>query len=148
MNAVTKEFVLAGKAIFTIQPPAGVAEKAHYTFKVTHKEASERWPEAYFVSLLTGPENTSDYTYVGMLEAGSGLLRLTAKSALGGDSYPVRLLERVLARVWAGEQAVIQAAGYALHHEGKCGRCGRLLTVPASIESGIGPECALIMAAA
>jgi hypothetical protein len=27
-------------------------------------------------------------------------------------------------------------------HEGKCCRCGRKLTVPASIASGIGPECA------
>jgi hypothetical protein len=26
-------------------------------------------------------------------------------------------------------------------HEGKCGKCGRTLTVPSSIESGIGPEC-------
>lgn len=26
-------------------------------------------------------------------------------------------------------------------HEGKCGRCGRQLTVPESIESGFGPEC-------
>lgn len=26
-------------------------------------------------------------------------------------------------------------------HEGLCGRCGRRLTVPASIESGFGPEC-------
>jgi hypothetical protein len=27
-------------------------------------------------------------------------------------------------------------------HEGRCGRCGRRLTVPESIESGLGPECA------
>jgi hypothetical protein len=26
-------------------------------------------------------------------------------------------------------------------HEGKCGKCGRQLTVPSSIETGIGPEC-------
>jgi predicted metal-dependent hydrolase len=35
--------------------------------------------------------------------------------------------------------------GFNVHHEGKCGRCGRLLTVPSSIESGIGPECSKIM---
>jgi hypothetical protein len=29
-----------------------------------------------------------------------------------------------------------------LWHEGRCGRCGRRLTVPESIASGIGPECA------
>jgi hypothetical protein len=28
-----------------------------------------------------------------------------------------------------------------IHHEGKCCRCGRKLTVPRSIELGIGPEC-------
>ena len=27
-------------------------------------------------------------------------------------------------------------------HAGRCGRCGRRLTVPASIASGFGPECA------
>lgn len=27
-------------------------------------------------------------------------------------------------------------------HEGSCGRCGRKLTVPSSIETGLGPECA------
>jgi hypothetical protein len=26
-------------------------------------------------------------------------------------------------------------------HEGRCGRCGRALTVPESVERGIGPEC-------
>jgi len=26
-------------------------------------------------------------------------------------------------------------------HEGVCGKCGRKLTVPESIESGFGPEC-------
>jgi hypothetical protein len=27
-------------------------------------------------------------------------------------------------------------------HEGRCARCNRRLTVPASIASGFGPECA------
>jgi hypothetical protein len=26
-------------------------------------------------------------------------------------------------------------------HEGTCGKCGRALTVPSSIENGLGPEC-------
>jgi len=28
-----------------------------------------------------------------------------------------------------------------VYHEGRCGRCGRKLTTPASIEAGFGPEC-------
>ena len=27
-------------------------------------------------------------------------------------------------------------------HSGSCGRCGRKLTVPESIDTGLGPECA------
>jgi hypothetical protein len=27
-------------------------------------------------------------------------------------------------------------------HSGRCGRCGRTLTTPDSIERGLGPECA------
>jgi hypothetical protein len=26
-------------------------------------------------------------------------------------------------------------------HEGRCGKCGRTLTVPDSIANGLGPEC-------
>ena len=29
----------------------------------------------------------------------------------------------------------------SVHHAGRCGRCGRKLTVPTSIESGFGPDC-------
>ena len=28
-----------------------------------------------------------------------------------------------------------------IYHDGRCGKCGRQLTVPASIETGFGPEC-------
>src|ERR1019366_4832357 len=38
-------------------------------------------------------------------------------------------------------------ANLEVWHEGKCGRCGRKLTVPESIERGIGPECERLMAA-
>jgi hypothetical protein len=30
---------------------------------------------------------------------------------------------------------------FEVWHEGKCGKCGRALTVPSSILTGIGPEC-------
>jgi hypothetical protein len=32
-----------------------------------------------------------------------------------------------------------------VYHNGRCAKCGRTLTVPASIESGIGPECSKII---
>lgn len=140
-----KEFVTAGRAVFTLEVPETFQKqfdtKPHYTYRVRHKEASRDWPEAYFVQLLTGPENTKDFSYIGMLNPDSGELRLTAKSPLKDDSWPVKLFRRTTTNIWANTQDRITSAGFKLHHEGRCGRCGRVLTVPSSIESGIGPEC-------
>ena len=101
----------------------------------------------FFVSLLTGPQNESDYSYIGVLNPKTGEVRLTKASKFSEGTMVVRLLRRTLARVWAGEQEAIEAAGFRVHHEGRCCRCGRTLTVPSSVESGIGPECAEMMAA-
>ena len=139
--AINKAFVLAGDATFTVALPDG----GHYTYRVQHIKANDRWPESYFVKLLTGPDNESSYTYMGKLDPVSSLTHTTAKSAYRDDSLVVRLLNRVLARVWANDHAAYETHGYRTHHEGRCGRCGRKLTVPSSIESGIGPECARIM---
>jgi hypothetical protein len=145
--SITKQFVLAGNACFTIEVPAGTTKKdgtaadPHYTFLVERVPASDRFPEAYFIKYLSGPDNTTDFLYVGKLNPTTGQVALTNKSKLPPTSFRFRLLNRVLARVWAGDQEVVEKAGYGLHHEGKCGRCGRRLTVPASIKEGIGPEC-------
>lgn len=138
---LTKEFFLAGAATFTIEVPAG-GPKSHYTYRINKVEASGNFTQdAYFVNLLTGPDNDSDYTYLGMLKAETGELILTRKSAFAASTFPVRLVHRTFARVWANEQDVIVQAGFKLHHEGRCGRCNRLLTTPESCERGIGPEC-------
>lgn len=149
---LTSEFVTAGRAVFTIELPAAFSAEhdcpPHYTFRVSKKAATAQYAEAYFVGLLTGADNENDFSYLGMLNAATGEVRLTAKSRMTEDAWPVRIIRRVLARLWAGEADAIEAAGWRLHHEGRCGRCGRTLTVPASVESGIGPECAAKMAAA
>lgn len=140
---ITKDFVLAGKAVFTLKCPAGFGEgKPHYTYRVKHKEADGTFPEAWFVSLLTGPDNTRDYTYIGMLLPHSGQVQPTKKSKYTLESMPVKLINRVLYRVWADQQQAILDAGFDLHHEGRCACCGRALTTPESILTGIGPVCA------
>lgn len=138
---ITREFVLAGKALFTIELPAGTDHQPHYTFKVTKKEASGQFPEAYFIALLSGPNNETDYTYVGMLDKKTADVRLTRKSAYPEDSFPVRLVKRILARVWANDHSAYEQHGYRMHHSNKCGKCGKTLTTPESVECGIGPEC-------
>lgn len=146
---LNKNYVLAGKATFTVQVEPEFARKfelkPHYTYRVTRKEASLRYPEAYFVKLLTGPDNESSYSYLGMLNKRTGEVTLTKASKMTRNSWPVSILVRVMAAMWSDEPNKVEAAGWKVHHEGTCGRCGRTLTTPESVERGIGPECAEIM---
>lgn len=149
---ITKEFILAGRAVFTLQchpgyqPSKDYVVKDHYTYRVWHKAADETHKNAWFVQLLTGPDNSNDYTYLGMLYPGvinekSVTLTLTKASKYHEKCAPVALLRRVLQRVWNDEQHLIEEAGFKLFHTGRCGKCGRVLSVPKSILTGIGPEC-------
>lgn len=131
---ITKEFITAGRAVFTVENPTG----EHYTFQVAKKESPGRDP-IYFAYLLTGPDNTSDYTYLGVFDVRSGDVRLTAKSRMNEESTPVRVIRWVSSIVWRGRSL---PEGYAARHEGRCGRCGRVLTTPESISLGLGPHCA------
>jgi len=130
-----RQFMLGGRAVFTLQ---GIRDR--YTYRVNRKDAEpgSRWTEpAYFVALLTGPDNTADFTYIGMLDVRTGAIRLTRASKYAADSQPVKAFHWAAGRVWRGVS--IEPARF--YHEGRCGRCGRVLTVPSSIESGFGPEC-------
>jgi hypothetical protein len=148
---VSQVYILAGSATFTIGlPAAGVAgsERSHYTYRVRRIEATNRYPEAFFVDLLVGPDNTDDYAYMGKLDPFTGQVAATAKSAIRfSNSLALRLLNRVLARVWSDDHAAYELHGYTTQHCGHCGRCGRLLTTPDSVSSGFGPECRKIVAA-
>lgn len=143
MFNLNREFILAGKAIFTLEIPEYFQIqngcKPHYTYRVTHKEANGRFPEAYFVSMLTGPDNTSDYSYIGMLAKETGEIWFTAKSPR--ENMPIRLLRRAISNVWNGTIDNLHQYGFHVHHESRCGRCARMLTTPQSVESGYGPEC-------
>ena len=53
-NQITSPtFFEGGKAIFTVSNPKG----EHYTFQIKHKKNTP-----FFVSLLTGPDNISNFT--------------------------------------------------------------------------------------
>ncbi len=139
---ITSTFVLAGNSTFTIKSPDGT----HRTYKVERVEGNDRFPKpAYFVKTLTGPDNTNDYTYLGKLDDFTGQVVTTAKSKSWEGTMRLRLLNRVLLRVWGNEGKLITDAGYDVMHAGTCGRCGRKLTTPDSLETGIGPECRKIL---
>jgi len=132
---IDTKFVTAGKAIFTIQNPKG----ERYTFKVTRKESKYGPGNVFFLSLMTGPDNESSYTYMGLLNPETGEIRVTQKGAWQDGSTEVKVARWSLGLLWGNGTL---PEGYGLHHAGRCGRCGKTLTVPESIETGFGPECA------
>lgn len=137
---VTKDWVTAGKAIFTVYNGKG----DHYTYQVKRKDSDDPVrPPVWFVSLLTGPDNYDDYTYLGCLNAGTGAIRLTRASRLPANSTPVAVVNWALRIVWAGGNF---PSGYGIKGEGRCGRCGHKLTHPDGVADdgyrrGFGPHC-------
>jgi hypothetical protein len=127
-------FVLAGKATLTL-----VSEKtgARYTYKVTRIKAEDDPPaELWFVKVMYGPDNEEDFVYIGCIRPNTGFYP-TRKSKLAPDDIRVRTWK------WFWNKISMQRMPDKVEvwHEGRCCRCGRKLTVPASIDNGIGPEC-------
>ena len=139
-----RRLLFAGDCTFTV-----VSQKSgeRRTFRIAAAKPDARYPTrgpAWFASVLTGPDNGSDYTYVGMLTAGTaGIvpgLRLTAKSTMRDDSPPVAGL-RWLLDVLRRDHTALWARAEVWHAD-TCARCGRALTDPASIARRLGPTCA------
>jgi hypothetical protein len=130
-----KTYMLAGHAKLTL---TSERTGARYTYKIDRaKDRDSGEPKnVWFVSLLTGQDNTSDYNYMGMLNA-DGSFRTTAKSRLPADSKPVLGFAYLVNNLMADRMP----PQMEVRHEGTCGRCGRALTVPESVDRGIGPEC-------
>lgn len=131
-----KTFLMAGRALFTVE---NTATGGRFTYKVTKAKENPNHPgEAWFVSVLTGPDNESNYAKCGMLRGGNfrgyrGSLGMDAKSFVAFGWFWNRLRE--------GKEL---PASVVVRHAGRCCRCGRVLTVPESIDrmGGLGPECA------
>lgn len=123
-------FILAGDAIFTI---TNTKTGNRATYKVVKHADKDLW----FVRYLAGADNDNDYRYLGIINERHNF-SLTAKSAAGHDA----LVTRCFAWTWARLSTNMALPSHVeIWHEGRCGRCGRRLTVPESIASGFGPEC-------
>lgn len=135
---ITRDFLTAGNAIFTVSNPTG----KYYTYRVTAPDYQRKDKPIWFVSVLTGPDNTRDYTYLGIL-LNNGLVKCTTKSKFKDGSISFDVAKWAINLIWNAYSlpSYSLASGYKIEHIGQCGRCGRPLTTPESLESGIGPIC-------
>jgi hypothetical protein len=96
----------------------------------------------FFVSVLIGQSNTEDYSYVGVVDKRDSdfSFRLTKGSKLKEDTTCVMAFMVFLNNL----QKNYITPNMNFYHMGYCGRCGRVLTTPSSVDRGIGPYCATI----
>lgn len=143
--------------------------EVRFTYRVQRAEGEDQ-DRPWFVKVLTGPDNVRDYQFAGSIfphEAGELEYRHSFKARIGQDAPSVVAINWLVDRLSAIRQLEAEKVGADLFrqdvigdevlphvqalgkvevwHEGRCGRCARRLTVPASILIGIGPECAEIM---
>lgn len=129
-----KNFILGGKATVTLESKA---TGKWFTFKIRkHKNDATN---LYFVSLLQGPNNNTDYGYLGTIFNGDNF-RLTSKSRISNEAVSFKAFDWAFKYVMFGSDKLLDKIN--IFHSGTCGRCGRKLTVPESITTGLGPECA------
>lgn len=123
-------FAFAGNALFTVESKA---TGTRFTVKI--RQPKENGP--HFCSVLTGPNNENDFEFVGTVFP-SGDYRHGKRSRITEVAPSAKAVRWIVERALLGKPL----NGCEVFHSGKCGKCGRTLTVPESIESGIGPECA------
>jgi hypothetical protein len=130
LNGTTKQFILAGNATFTVK---NADTGNRFTFKVQTKKNAP-----HFVRVLTGPNNDdwTNYTFLGTI-FDSKDYRHGKRSRISTDAQSAK----VFAWFWTSLLTDKLPDCIEVHHEGRCGRCGRKLTVPESIQSGFGPDC-------
>lgn len=131
--------MLAGNAIVTL-----VSKKTgeRFTYRIRNPKL-ESATSVYYVDVLTGPNNEADYTPLSVLALENGQLHnyRASISRIGNDA------PSAIAFRWAAQHLLIKPSELVLElldvfHEGRCSRCGRLLTNPSSVGLGLGPECA------
>jgi len=126
-------FLFAGNTTITLK-----SEKSgnHYTYKVRVAKKDDI-TAPFFVSVLTGLDNYSSYSYIGILSSDKKSFRLTQKSKVNKDAISFKAFDYFFKQIMKNELN----DDLSVYHEGVCGRCGRKLTTPRSIEIGLGPIC-------
>lgn len=128
------DYILAGNAKVTL---VSKSTGQRFTYKVATPKGKT---SPHFVRLLTGPDNRHNYSYMGRIVPGGQYIHDKRNRAGAEDSPSTKGFRWVLYRLVGRDFATVDA-NVEIWHEGKCGRCGRTLTVPESIATGIGPVC-------
>ena len=124
---IDMKFVLAGRAVFTVNNDKG----DHYTYKISKHKTDDM----YFANVLSG--GCDMYSYMGVFDKDAHVI-YKGRKGMSPEAKSVKVLTWAM-KVIDGKATLPQ--GYNIQHEGRCGRCGRPLTDPESIRTGLGSVC-------
>jgi hypothetical protein len=120
------DFIFGGKSIFTCK---NIETQKRFTYRVRKHKTDDIW----FVSVLTSPDI---YQFIGSIRKDSNYNH-SRKSIITSEAQSVKVIDYIIKALRVNKLPEI----VQIWHEGKCGRCGRRLTVPESLITGFGPEC-------
>jgi hypothetical protein len=126
------DFIFGGKAVVTLTSTSST----HFTFKITASDDGN----VFFVKHLFGPDNSwdGDWAFLGVVFADNRtVLRAGKKGKPDAPSF--KALNWALGHLRAGVGDI--PADLTIQHNDQCGVCGRELTDPVSVATGIGPIC-------
>jgi hypothetical protein len=144
-----RRFIEAGNATITV---VSKKSRTRFTFRFSRpSEEDARARNQHFavrpiwVSLLNGSDNESNYAFMGTIFPTRSMFEVvrSAKSRVGTDAPSWTAMQWFVESLYRRPQRLFDLA--EVWHEGRCGRCGRKLTVPESVMTGFGPDCAELM---
>ena len=113
----------------------------HRTFEIKTQASDAQFAAGKrVVALLTGPDNTVDYTGFGFVED-SGIVVWKSKRGEASKKSPYEWYAEMLWSLALDSGSSAFAEGYEFLQEGTCAVCNRTLTEPLSLKTGIGPTC-------
>ena len=142
-------FIEAGNATITIK---SLKTGGRFTFKFVRPDQEPGRMRPIWVRLLNGPDNEANYVFAGTIfPDDKARLVISMKSKVAFDAPSMKALVWFLQHLYykdgEGYRECVKLFEQAeIWHEGRCGRCGRKLTVPSSIATGFGPDCAGVVA--
>jgi hypothetical protein len=129
-----ERFALAGDATFTLR---SCRTGQRFTYRIDTDRSQAARPS--FVWVLTGPDNTADFGFLGAIFP-NGPTGRTYHHGRRSRISPAAPCAQAFEFAWAHRHHL--AGLVEVFHAGRCCRCGRMLTTPESVAAGIGPECA------
>ena len=127
------KFIAGGRSTFTV---VNDLTENYFTFRVNLSRKDNR---KLAVSVMTGSDNECSYSYIGHI------WKLGAfQPNLNWVKNPAKVYKATQGSIafnWIWKHIHNLPEAITVLHAGKCGCCGRKLTTPESIASGIGPIC-------